>query len=155
MTPVRKYKSLWETIAAQIPGITKVIMVDDEPGLANKIKDIDAASLFLVVVTPSSDLNPENEDNYGDIETCVIYLLIKVNPGDQTEEDIMDERELTQGTMKEIREQMAQYAGMCDGSDASVILKQFMRGKQHVDRERNYLGCNGYSLSFGIKTNGF
>ena len=68
---------------------------------------------------------------------------------------IMNERELTQNTMTAIRLLMLDLEGRCDGTDASRIMKQVIRGKQHVDRERNYLGFNGYSLSFGIKTNGF
>ena len=135
--------------------MAKIVFVDDEPELANKIKEIEVGSIILVAVTPSSDLNAENEDNYGDIDTCVIYSLMKVNASDQTDEDIMNERELTQNTMRDIRTLMAELEGICDGTDAASLLKQFMRGKQHVDRERNYLGCNGYSLSFGIKTNGF
>ena len=155
MIPVRKYKALWDFIASQIHAIDTVLMVDDETELANKIKEVEDRSIILVVITPLSDINAADEDNYGDVDTCLIYLLQKVDPRDESDEDIMNERELTQNTMTAIRILMLDLEGRCDGTDAARIMKQVIRGKQHVDRERNYLGCNGYSLSFGIKTNGF
>ena len=155
MIPVRKYKALWDFIESQIHAIDTVLMVDDETELANKIKEVEDRSIILVVITPLSDINAADEDNYGDVDTCLIYLLQKVDPRDESDEDIMNERELTQNTMTAIRILMLDLEGRCDGTDAARIMKQVIRGKQHVDRERNYLGCNGYSLSFGIKTNGF
>ena len=155
MIPVRKYKALWDFIASEIPAIKTVFVVDDEAELSSKIKEIENLSVILVAVIPSSDMNAPDEDNYGDIDTCLIYLLMKIDPRDETDEDIMAERELTQNTMNSIRHLMLDLEGCCDGSDASKLMKQVIRGKQHIDRERNYLGCNGYSLSFGIKTNGF
>ena len=155
MIPVRKYKALWDYVGGQIPVIERVIVVDDEPELASKIKDIADKCVFLVAVIPSSDLSAFDEDNHGDIDTCVIYLLQKVDRRDEDDDDIMDERELTQNAMKAIRTLMLDLEERCDNSDPVKIMQQMIRGKQHVDRERNYLGCNGYSLSFGIKTNGF
>lgn len=130
-------------------------MVDDETELAGKIKEVDDRSIILVVVTPSSDINAANEDNFGDIDSCIIYVIMKIDLRGESDDDIMNERELTQNTMTAVRTFMFDLEEMCDGSDASQIMKQIIRGKQHVDRERNYLGCNGYSLSFSIKTNGF
>ena len=67
----------------------------------------------------------------------------------------MNERALTQQLMKEVRDLMMDLAGQWDNQTAhSRLMKQLVRGKQHVDRERNYQGCNGYSLSFSIRTNG-
>ncbi len=164
MIPVRQYRDFWKYIAEEIDIIECVHMVDDESELSQKIKDFEDRHTYLVVVTPSADLVADNEDNHGDIDTCVIYVLMKIDPRDETSGDIMFERESTQNTMKSVRTMMLELENG-QGSDqyysdekyraASDLMKQIVRGKQHVDRERNYLGCNGYSLSFGIKTNGF
>jgi hypothetical protein len=155
MIPVRKYKALWDFIASQVTAIKTVFMVDDETELAVKIKEVEDKRIILVVVTPSSDLNAADEDNFGDIDSCIIYVIMKIDIRNESDDDSMDERELTQNTMTAVRSLMFDLEGKCDGSDASNIMKQIVRGKQHIDRERNYLGCNGYSLSFGVKTNGF
>ena len=155
MIPVRKYKALWEFIASEIPAINMVFVVDDEAELASKIKEVDDLATMLVAVVPSSDMNATDEDNYGDVDTCLVYLLMKIDPRDHSDEGIMDERELTQNLMGNVREAMLGLGESCDGSDHAKLMAQAIRGKQHIDRERNYLGCNGYSLSFGVKTNGF
>ncbi len=154
MIAIRSYKALWDFIACQISEIQKVFLVDDESELSIKISQVDDRCILLVIVTPSSDLNAADEDNYSDIDTCVIYLLMKVDPRNESDDDLMDERELTQSLMQKIRHWMFELEGRCDGSDPAMLMKQIIRGKQHIDRERNYLGCNGYSLSFGLKTYG-
>ena len=154
MIAIRRYKTLWDYIVSQVQYIEKVFYVDDESELSKKISEVENRCIFLVVVTPSSDLVATDDDNYADIDTCVIYLLMKVDPRDQTDEDLMDERALTQSLMFKIRNWMITLAGREDGSDLAQLMRQVIRGKQHIDRERNYLGCNGYSLSFSLKTNG-
>ena len=154
MIAVRKYKAFWDYIATQITEITRVLVVDDESELAKKISDIEDKAIFLVAVIPFADLQAMDEDNLGDVDTCVMYILQKVDPRDENEEDIMTERSNTQELMNRVRRLMLDLEERCDGTDQSRLMKQVVRGKQHIDRERNYLGCNGYSLSFGIKTNG-
>ena len=75
MIAVRDYKIFWDYIATQITSITKVFVVDDETELQKKIADIEDMCVFLVAVIPFSDLNASDEDNLGDIDTCVVYLL--------------------------------------------------------------------------------
>ena len=155
MVPVRKYKAFWEYIASQIIEISRTICVDDESELSKKIDDVADKEIFLVTPFPSSDFNPIDEDNYGDVDICVIYLLQKINVKNESEEDIMTERATTQQLMTEIRQLMLDLEGQWDNqTDHSMLMKQLVRGKQHIDRERNFFGCNGYSLSFGLRTNG-
>ena len=154
MIPVREYQAFWQYMASQLTSIEKVLIVDDESDLQKKIADIDNGCIILVAVIPSADFNALDEDNFGDIDTCVLYLLQKVNDRDQTDEDIMNERASTQEIMNRIRRLMLDLAERYDASGPVRFMKQVIRAKQHVDRERNYLGCNGYSLSFGIKTYG-
>jgi len=155
MVPVRKYKAFWDYIGSQIVEITKVFCVDDESELAKKIEDIADKEIFLVAVYPGSDFNPVDEDNIGDADTCVIYVLMKISVKNSSEEEIMTERATTQQLMAEVRQLMLNLEAEWDNpTDHTRLMKQLIRGKQHIDRERNYFGCNGYSLSFGLRTNG-
>ncbi len=154
MVPVRTYKYFWEHVMVQIPGFSHLFLVDDETELSKKIGDLDNMEVILVAVYPSADLSAIDEDNFGDIDTCVIYVLMKINERNVSPEDIDVERETTQKFMINIREYMRQLEGQWDNqTDHSRLMKQLVRGKQHVDRERNYFGCNGYSLSFSLRTN--
>ena len=100
MIKVREYKQLWDYVATQITDIKRVVIVDDESHLASIIKDIEENQMILVAVTPSSDLVAMDEDNLGDVDTCIIYVIMKVDPRNENELDIMNERALTQETMK-------------------------------------------------------
>ena len=155
MIAVRKYKAFWDYIGSNVNGISRVFVVDDEPELANIIAEIDDREVFLVAVYPSSDMVAIDEDNHGDVDTCVFYVLMKVDRGNENQDDVMNERETTQNILTAIRARMLELEESCDRSDASILMNQMIRGKQHIDRERNYLGCNGYSMSLSIKTNGF
>jgi len=156
MVPVRNYKAFWEYVATQITEIMRVICVDDESELSKKIEDVADKEIILVAPYPSSDFNPLDEDNFGDVDTCVIYLLMKINVKNETEEDILTERATTQALLNEIRRLMLDLeAEWTNPTDWTRLMKQLIRGKQHIDRERNFFGCNGYSLSFGLRTNNF
>ena len=156
MVPVRNYKAFWEYVATQITEIKRVICVDDESELSKKIEDVADKEIILVAPYPSSDFNPLDEDNFGDVDTCVIYLLMKINVKNETEEDILTERATTQALLNEIRRLILDLeAEWTNPTDWTRLMKQLIRGKQHIDRERNFFGCNGYSLSFGLRTNNF
>ena len=155
MIGVRKYKELWEYVASQIPLISNVIMVDDETELSKKISDVENNDILLVAAFPSSDLDQLDEDNLGDVDTCVVYVLQKLDLRNVNDDDLMLERETTQNILREIRMLMLSLAGDWENfNDKTNLMRQIIRSKQHIDRERNYFGCNGYSLSFSIRTNG-
>jgi hypothetical protein len=160
MVPVRDYIALWEYIASLItdesgnPSFTQVILVDDETHLQAKIAKINNKEIFLVVVSPSSDYQGTDEDNYGEMDNCILYVLQKVDLRNLDDEAQMTEREITQALMTRVKNVMKDMADDTDHENDHIrILRRLYKGKEHTDRERNYLGCNGYSLSFGLFTN--
>ena len=154
MVKVREYKALWEFIKSSIPGIQHLFMVDDETELTNKISNMADGDIILVCVTPSIDSQPVDEDNSQDIDSCVVFILQKIAERNVDDEDLMNERENTQELLTAIRTVM--YNLMVDHVDDSNhhIMHKLIENKQHIDRERNYIGCNGWSLSFSLKTDG-
>jgi len=160
MVPVVEYKALWEHIATLVVDehgesyFSRVIMVDDEPHLQARIAKIANKEIFLVVVTPTSDYQSSDEDNYGETDQGIIYVLKKVSLKDMSEADEMTERALTQSIMSMVKNVMKDLGDDTENDNSYTrILRQHYRGKKHTDRERNYLGCNGWSLSFGLFTN--
>ncbi len=160
MVPVRNYIALWEYIASLITDqqghqlISQVVLVDDEPHLQTKIAQMTNKELFLVVVTPSSDYQALDEDNYGEMDNCIIYVMQKIDLRNLDDESQMVERETTQAIMARVKNIMKDLGDDMDHENAYThLLRRLNKGKEHTDRERNYLGCNGYSLSFGLFTN--
>jgi hypothetical protein len=155
MVPVRDYKALWEYIKTQENRITHLVDVDDESDLKKKIEDVADLDIIMVIIYPSADQNAADEDNFGDVDTCVIYVLQKVSNRNMDDTDLMNERALTQDIMLNVRSIMARLMNTHADTVYHRMMKQLIRGKQHIDREKNYFECNGYSVSFGIKTLGF
>jgi hypothetical protein len=155
MIPVRQYKALWEYIQSSVPDIDHLFLVDDETELATKIASLSDGDIILVVVIPTTDSQAIDEDNISDVDTCVIYVLQKIEQRNTGDDDLMDERATTQELLSKVRFTM--NALMLDHADDDNhrIMKQLTRGKMHIDRERNYLSCNGWSLSFSIRSRVF
>jgi hypothetical protein len=155
MVRVREYKALWEYIQSTVPGITHLFMVDDESELTSKISQVSDGDIILVVVFPSTDSQAFDEDNFDDVDSCVIFLLQKIEQRNIDDADLLIERERTQNLLTSIR--LAMYNLMIHhlNSTNHHIMHKLVEGKQHIDRERNYLGCNGWSLSFALNTTGY
>lgn len=155
MVPVRDYKTCWELIKSRVSSIHYLFMVDDETELMIKVKEVSDGEIILVAVYPASDSIMEDEDNVKDVDTCIIYVLQKIEQRNVNDDDLLNERALTQQIMTLVRNVMFDLMNEHGNSVSHRIMKQVVRQKQHIDRERNYMDCNGYSLSFGIRTNGF
>ena len=155
MVRVREYKILWEYIKSIVSGIDHLFMVDDETELTDRISQLSDGDISLVVVYPSTDSQAFDEDNIPEVDSCVIFILQKIEQRNIDDADLLDEREATQELLAAIRQCM--YDLMINHSDDSNhrIMHRLIEGKQHIDRERNYIGCNGWSLSFSLKTNAF
>ena len=155
MVRVREYKILWEYIKSIVSGIDHLFMVDDETELTDRISQLSDGDISLVVVFPSTDSQALDEDNVPEVDSCVIFILQKIEQRNIDDADLLDEREATQELLATIRRCM--YDLMINHSDDSNhrIMNRLIEGKQHIDRERNYIGCNGWSLSFSLKTNAF
>jgi len=152
MVPVSDYSALWAYIKTLESRITHLFLVDDESELSKKIEELSDLDVCMVFVFPSADQVAPDEDNISDVDTCIIYILQKVEPRNMNDSDLMTERILTQNVMNSIRSIMLDISTTHSMGVYHRILKNLIRGKQHIDRERNYMGCNGYSLSFGIRT---
>jgi len=163
MIPVRQFKSLWDYVADNIKDlrgdklITGVYLVDDESHMNAIVKNkIRNKQVFLVARTPSSDEIMINQDNFAEMDQVLIYVLKKVAAADMNEDDLMDEREETQIIMTRVKQFLKDLMDDTDNcNEYSMMLKGFFRSKKHTDRERNFLECNGWSISFGLQTNSY
>ena len=148
------YKGYWLDVKARINGLSRVILVRSEDELRDKIKALANKEIFLVVVIPSTDTDSLDLDNIRERETCIVYLLIKVARANQTEFDVEGDLMFTQDKISMIKNFMLADAQNCEHPYHS-LLKQIAFSSMHTDPEYNYLGCDGYSLSFTLLTNGF
>lgn len=140
-------------MAARV-GATRCILVRNETELAQKIKSMVNRELFLVAVIPSSDTTARNDDNILEKEMVILYALKKVSHKEQNDEDVINDMELTQDCITDIKTNLLSDA-QDDDADYHHIIKRVDFSRMHTDPEYNYFECDGYSVSLELTTPGF
>ena len=153
MINVKTYREYFERAVSEIPELQGCIVVAAEEALAKKIKDIDSFPL-LVAVIPSADPHTFDSDNFSDSNIALLFVLTRRGKSNYTEETFLDDLETTQGIISQLK--LLMIADMQDCSSAGhPVMKNLDPGSFHQDPEYNYLGCDGWSLSFQFVTGGF
>ena len=158
MVAISTYKAFWEYMATVITAIDLVYIVHEESDLAAVIRDIDAGSVILFAVIPSADVEATSVDDYEEIDSCFVFVVKKSDRGSLTHDEFLAELEVTQGIIIDVKQKMIELAGDTDhcldtGSYSHLMHRLFING-MHTDPEYNLLGCNGWGLSFRLKTKG-
>ncbi|MEI6901084.1 MAG: hypothetical protein WCL00_14505 [Bacteroidota bacterium] len=158
MVSISTYKSFWDYIDGIVPGIDQVFVVHEESDLAFIIRDIESGEVILLAIFPSADVEATSVDDYEEIDSCFMFVVKKSDRGSLTHAEYLTELQSTQGIMTAIKHKMIELAGDTDHcSDPAafghMMHRLFING-MHTDPEYNLLGCNGWGLSFKLKTKG-
>jgi hypothetical protein len=158
MVSISEYKGFWEYLATVVAGIDKVYLVHEESDLPGMIKDADYGAVMLVAIIPSSDLEATSSDDMEDIDSCFVFILKKSDRGNLTHDEFLQELELTQGLISEIRKKMISIASDTDHCLEegywSHLMHRLVINGIHTDPEYNLLGCNGWGMHFKLKSTG-
>ncbi len=158
MIPLSTYKSFWDYIASVITTIDMVFIVHEESDLASVIRDIESGTVILFAVIPSSDIEATNFDDYEEIDSCFVFVVKKCERGDLTHVEFIADMQVTQEIIRNVKLKMIELAANTDqclasGSFTHLMHRLFLNG-MHTDPEYNMLGCNGWGMSFKLKTKG-
>lgn len=155
MIKISDYKSYWEHVLDELTadGLKYVALVATEEGLGKKIKDIKEFPALISII-PSSDPVSPNTDTIGEMNSGMIFVLMKRPQSDQSDSVFLSDMDTTQELMKKVKELMTEDKTNCD-AEFHLFMKRLDVQSMHQDPEYNYLGCNGWSLSFQFETLGF
>jgi len=145
------YTALIASLASAGFNIKKLLLVRSESELVLDVKDIPAGEFFMAVVIPSSDTKAENIDNIKEMEPWLIYLLEKTDRKAITQATRLTSVAKQQQILRRIKEFMR--ADMYDGTIPCKIRPDL--NSMHTDPEENFIGCEGYSLSFKVVSDDF
>lgn len=152
---IRDYTDYFGTdVKNAVSDIDRVIFVANESQLSAKIKEIAAAEIILVVIIPSTDLLAPDVDNVKNSGTCLMYVLKSYPERDKLDADFIDALEETQDVLQLIQQKMEDDKNTGVHGDCPHIMHYYEPDGAHSDPEYNYLGCNGWSLSFNLLTPG-
>jgi hypothetical protein len=141
-----------------VPGIDKVLVVHEESDLASTIRDIDAGCVILIAVIPSSDVEATSSDDYEEIDGCYVFVVKKSDRGNLTHDEYLDELNGTQTIINAVKLKLIELSADTDNCYNPALFTHLMHrlyiNGMHTDPEYNLLGCNGWGLSFKLKTTG-
>jgi len=155
MIQVKTFNTFWQYMKDQVTGVSKAKTVADESELTKYIKEIADKEVFLIAVIPSSDTDFVNLDNKKEDDNCVVYILKKSNVSDMTDADLLNDRSDTQDMITILKKKLFDMSCDCESQDPNIKLTRTLVPSFHTDPEYNYLGCNGWSISFKWKTNAY
>jgi hypothetical protein len=131
--------------------INNCYLVRSETELAADIKQLPIKEFFIAVLIPSSDTKDWNIDNLHENEGWLVYLLEKSDRKGITHDNRIASVAQHQTIITKIKKMFRD-----DVQDREIpcnINIQF--DTMHTDPEDNFHGCEGYSVSFKVKSNDF
>lgn len=149
MINITQLKALAEQCVVHT-ALNHAIWVTTEAELSRKVPNLKASQFpLLVFVTPSFEQDAPDSDNAKDVATLLFFVLI--NGRFQAETEITQQNDMN--NTLEIIGKIKQYLlnGFPDSVPCSIV-DGVIPYTFHIDPEFNYLGCNGWSMSFQIKT---
>lgn len=125
--------------------------VTTESGLSKKVANLKANQFpLLVVVTPSYDSDVVDRDSYWDVAQMLVFVLMRDKFQGANETNQADDMDTTLEIIGDIKYYL--MAGFPDADQECVFHNGIVPSSFHIDPEYNYLGCNGWSMSFQIRS---
>jgi hypothetical protein len=158
MVSISTYKAFWDYIKSVVAGIDEVLLVHERADLQMTIKEVNENSVILMAIIPSSDTESASLDDIKEFDSCFLFVIRKSDPKDQTNDDFLTDLGSTQVIMGNVKDKMIELAGdteHCNIPPAYAhLMHRLVINGMHTDPEYNVVGCNGWSLSFKLKTVG-
>jgi hypothetical protein len=148
------YDSYWQAKKTAFPAIKSVHLVANEAQLKDVINKPGEQFPMLLATIPSADPESRDVDSISEKNTCLLFILEKVAAADRTAGNYITRMTALQQIMAGIKEEMALDFEGC-ARPGHAVMQRLDLGSLHQDPEYNYLGCDGWSLSFRFTTLGY
>jgi len=153
MIAITKYRELLDFLGANTKfGFEVIKLARTEDELAKIIKDVD--DYMLIGIVPSSDTIAGGVDNIIENDTIVLYIIHKVSDRDRDDSQIEADITIAQQYVYDIKYMLQNLYDHFDHPLNSLVRKIDFNS-MHTDPEYNYMGCDGYSISFVLTTDWF
>lgn len=151
MKPSR-FRDFAQYLVDNIEGLNHKVVTVKEEHFKQYAKDIDPSKLpLLLAVIPSLDGDGPDADNYSDEEAHLMFVLTNRAASDRTPENEISDYDLTYEITQAIKDLTIDNSAECERPFhpelQHLVIKSF-----HLDPEYNFMGFDGYSISFRVKT---
>ena len=149
MVNIKDYIAYLQKYPESITAIKKIIFVVNESQLTDYMRNLKKEDFpLMIIVIPSADAQSPDPDNICEMNHGLIYILKKFDATGYTPQKMIDDFDETQQVMELVKEKWYDDAH----SECNPITGNLDAGSFHMDPEYNYLGCNGWSVSFKFQT---
>ncbi|NLB17559.1 MAG: hypothetical protein GX825_02205, partial [Syntrophomonadaceae bacterium] len=126
--------------------VKRVIVSPTEKHLVNKLKD--KPGVILAFRMPSADTDIVSGDNYGEINKMLFYIIEKVDPGSQSDEQELDHYNQLQLITSAFK---LKLLDRLMGNDFCRTDNELAKAFHTEYEYQEFGGWNGLSVSFDIK----
>lgn len=144
--------SLWTNyLNLNFEGINDSRLIVNQTDLRDIFEDLTPNSYpFAAVVVPSSKGDARDEDNYGEVSQLLFFLLMPTEEMGEYEHRLSLMR-MMQDSIAAIKQDLRDQR-----EDEELSFHEIFKGLDlnsfHTDPERNFMGHDGWSVSFKVKT---
>lgn len=138
-------------LSTRFDKINDSIMVINQTDLRDAFKDLSSNSYPLAaVVMPSSKGDARNEDNYGEISQMLFFVLMPTAQMGKYN-SWLSYMNMMQDAVAQIKQDIRDNIEDCQAPFHDIFDKTDLNSF-HTDPERNFMGNDGWSVSFKLKT---
>ncbi len=124
--------------------------VTTESHLAKKMQSLKASQFpLLVMVTPSYNVDAQDSDSVKDISQMLLFVLMRNEFQGNKPEIEAAYADQTLAIIETIQQHLLN--GFPSAGDDCIFPAATEPGSFNIDPEWNYLGCDGWSMTFQIK----
>jgi len=149
------FVNLFNHCGSTLKSIKSTYVVPSEEAFVKYVKNIKLEEFpVLVSIIPSATPFSLNPDNIIEANQFLIFILTKRSQSDYTYDLFLDDMEATQSSMLELKNLLHLIKMDCD-EEFHSLLKRLRVETFYQEPEYNLHGCNGWSLSFQVHSEGF
>jgi hypothetical protein len=152
MIKLTDYSAYWKDMVSRVSALKQAILVTDESHLKDYLTKNPQYPL-LVATIPSAGSISRDADSYTEKNNALIFVITKVAASDRTAASYLSSMTELQTVISAVKNLMLADFATCENT-----MHEFMQrldvGSFNQDPEYNYLGHDGWSLSFKFDTLG-
>lgn len=138
---------------ARVVALKQADLVANEAQLGVLVTKPNIAYPLLVATIPSGDPDSRDADSLGEKNSCLIFVLSKIAASDRSGTIDIALMDTLQIAIEQVKLML-----IADFTDCSLpghsVMQRLDLQSMHMDPEYNYLGHDGWSLSFKFTTLG-
>lgn len=146
MLLISQLLDLCTQIRTHIPELKKHVLIVEQDHLRSKMRDLLEHDFpLLVAVLPSHSKKAQNRDSFHFNNALMFFVLQRAQRS--ADENDLDHFIQTQSIIQMLEEFLTlPPEGLCG------LLKDYEPDTVNIDPEYNFCDCDGYSISFNLKT---